>query len=139
MDCTMTASFLVGQNFFGQKFQSPQKSPFATTEFLSEKQWSMREKSGDKEKRYLELWNRVEAEMEKPKVGIKTTQIAVLLWSGSGQIGIMLADPDPYLFQPNVMRNYTILFPKNFKILSEILKTMKAGEKNKTLNWHWHS
>jgi hypothetical protein len=38
----------------------------------------MREKSGDKEKRYLELWNRVEAEMEKPKVGIKTIQIAVL-------------------------------------------------------------
>jgi hypothetical protein len=38
----------------------------------------MREKSGDKEKRYLELWNRVEAEMEKPKVGIKTTQIAML-------------------------------------------------------------
>jgi hypothetical protein len=53
----------------------------ATTEFLSEKQWSMREKSGDKEKRYLELWTRVEAEMEKPKVGIKTTQIAVLLCS----------------------------------------------------------
>jgi hypothetical protein len=49
----------------------------ATTEFLNEKQWSMREKSGDKEKRYLELWNRVEAEMEKPKVGIKTIQIAV--------------------------------------------------------------
>jgi hypothetical protein len=56
------------------KISVTRKSPFAITEFLSEKQWSMREKSEDKEKRYLELWNRVEAEMEKPKVGIKQSR-----------------------------------------------------------------
>ncbi len=33
--------------------------------------------------------------------------------SGSGRIGIILPDPDPYLFQPNVKVNYT--FPRKFQ------------------------
>jgi hypothetical protein len=107
---------------FWPKFQSTDKSPFATIDFLSEKQWSMREKSGDKEKRYLELWNRVEAEMEKPKVIIKTIQIAALC-----------VQPDPvrsasfwwirirtYTVQPNVKRNYT--FSRKFQCTVQNIK-----------------
>jgi hypothetical protein len=34
------------------------------------------------------------------------TQIRTVFWIGSGRIGIILADPDPYSFQPNVKQNY---------------------------------
>ncbi len=40
--------------------------------------------------------------------------------SGSGRIGIILPDLDP--FQPHVKLNHNIIFPENFNIMSEILK-----------------
>jgi hypothetical protein len=35
---------------------------------MNERQWSLRERSGDKEKRRLQLWNTVQAELEQAKV-----------------------------------------------------------------------
>jgi hypothetical protein len=44
------------------------KSYSLRSEFLSERQWSLRERSGDKEKRRLQLWNTVQAELDQAKV-----------------------------------------------------------------------
>jgi hypothetical protein len=42
--------------------------------------------------------------------------------SGSGRVGIIFVDADPYPFQPIVRLKYMVLFPENFTILSKTLK-----------------
>ncbi len=44
--------------------------------------------------------------------------------SGSGRIGIILPDPDPYSFQPNVKLDETFSIKLQDTVLSTILKIM---------------
>ncbi len=56
--------------------------------------------------------------------------------SGSGRIGIILLDPDPYPFQPNVKVNYTGTFLRKFLYNVQNIEsydTYDADEKDKAM------